>query len=441
MKRIGLFIGIDRYKNGINTLNCAVNDATSLMTAFARAQYDTVEALFNDDAHSEKIIEKIETITRELKEGDIFVFYFSGHGREIEGTHYLVGPTARANKAFYSIGSVSLPQLIDLTNIPGLNRLFILDCCRSNILADKAGDYCCDQARDIAINAAIRQHENKAILPPLILSSCSTGERAFEDSETKHGFFTNALLGSIQDPSVRSFLSFQKSLKITGSPEAQNICWTGDPFRWNEIPLFASWKAQSDDNDQLNESLCQQKLFEKEGNDIYTRYLEGNIPCEAERGQKLRKAEKIVENFQGCYENTTGEKTEDTPAKKTKNLNITYGGMMLISWISYGGALLFEGPAGVIFRFFQIWIITGTIIEFFETQKTKFETFPEGLFYKVILPVCTMLPAIRFYKRHFEPWEARFFLLVSLGIVSMILFGLLVSFIVRKKKSGKNQQS
>lgn len=375
MKRIGLFIGIDRYKNGINTLNCAVNDATSLMTAFARAQYDTVEALFNDDAHSEKIIEKIETITRELKEGDIFVFYFSGHGREIEGTHYLVGPTARANKAFYSIGSVSLPQLIDLTNIPGLNRLFILDCCRSNMLADRAGNYICDQARDIAINTALVQNQNRSIIPPLILNSCSTGERAFEDPETNHGFFTKALLDSIENPAINTFHSFQKCLRISGTPEAQNISWSGDPLRWNEIPLFASWKGQSDDEEnRSNKLLREQILFEKEKIDRFTHELQENMPREAEISLKHAqraeeegnlyvaikfyagacdliqdKVERVGKLRESCipvekqFQNNETKNSKITAAEKSENINAKkiiscYSGMMLVSWILCGGS-------------------------------------------------------------------------------------------------------
>ena len=48
MKRVGLFVGVDRYKDtGISQLRCAVKDAMTLMASFSKAQYDSVDSLLN----------------------------------------------------------------------------------------------------------------------------------------------------------------------------------------------------------------------------------------------------------------------------------------------------------------------------------------------------------------------------------------------------------
>ena len=78
MKRVGLFVGIDKYKNGIAPLQCAVSDAKSLSSAFSWAQFDEVESLLNEEAHCETILETVETLVGDLNAGDLFVFYFSG---------------------------------------------------------------------------------------------------------------------------------------------------------------------------------------------------------------------------------------------------------------------------------------------------------------------------------------------------------------------------
>ena len=242
MKRVGLFVGVDRYKDtGISQLRCAVKDAMTLMASFSKAQYDSVDSLLNDDAHCENILDRAESIIRDLNPGDLFVFYFSGHGREFSNTHYLIGPTGRANMELYQRGSLSLPELISVTNKPGINRLFILDCCRCNILADRSGAYVCEDARDIALNAAVRKSSNANIIPPLILNSCSTGQRAFEGKE--HGYFTEILLKSIARGDIASFQDFQRSLTITGTPTPQNISWNGDLSHWKNIVLFKHWNS------------------------------------------------------------------------------------------------------------------------------------------------------------------------------------------------------
>ena len=239
MKRVGLFVGVDKYQDiGISPLRCAVKDATALMAAFSRAQFDTVDSLLNDDARDDKIIDKVENIMSELNSGDLFVFYFSGHGREFANTNYLVGPTARANTELYQRGSVSLPELIAITNKEGVNRLFILDCCRSSILANRSGVYSVDNSRDIALNAALKS-DNNSIVPPLILCSCSTGEQAFEGPV--HGYFTDALLNSIERKDIQTFQDFQRSLLITGTPKPQNISWNGNSILWEKISLFKHW--------------------------------------------------------------------------------------------------------------------------------------------------------------------------------------------------------
>lgn len=244
MKRFGLFIGIDKYKNGITSLKCAVSDAKALTAEFAKAQFDSVESLLNEEAHCETILDQVETMVSEMQSGDLFLFYFSGHGREFGNTHYLLGPTARANTEFYQRGSISLPELISISNRPGIHRLFILDCCRSNILSDRDGSFSCDAARDISLNAAVRPHANNSIIPPLILSSCSTGEQAFENQETGHGYFTETLIQSVKNQKIKSFQQFQGSLNLINTPKPQNICWNGNIANWRNISLFANWDRQ-----------------------------------------------------------------------------------------------------------------------------------------------------------------------------------------------------
>lgn len=242
MKRVGLFIGIDNYKNGISKLQYAVNDAKSLSFAFNKAGF-TSELMQNEECSCDNILTKMQEVTAGLNSGDIFLFYFSGHGREVNGSHYLVGATGHASSSLYTVGSVQLAALIEFTNrIPGLNRFFILDCCRSNLLADRAGTFVCSNARDLALESAVAPDTDQSIIPPLILSSCSTGEQAFEDPVSKHGFFTRVLLDVVGDREIRSFRKFCEGLKISGTPAPQHVSWNGNMENWEKILLLNFWE-------------------------------------------------------------------------------------------------------------------------------------------------------------------------------------------------------
>ena len=90
MKRVGLFIGIDKYGNDIQPLNCACNDAHSVGACFIRKQFDKVEYLLDDKAISSTIASRVMRLTKSLGEGDLFVFYFAGHGREVNGQYTFI---------------------------------------------------------------------------------------------------------------------------------------------------------------------------------------------------------------------------------------------------------------------------------------------------------------------------------------------------------------
>ena len=251
MKRKALFVGIDKYKNGISQLSCAYNDAKKLSFAFANAGYE-VDLIGNEEASQENIISKVEQMTDSLADNDIFVFYFSGHGAELNGIHYLLGIGAQSNLEMLNIGSVTINNLITATRCPGLKRLFILDCCRSSILPSRDVGYTCSANRGRCLDRAIKSTE-AAIIPPLILSSCSTNEVAYEDINSGHGFFTEALLNSIGNRNICSFDQFRKSLVINDSPRPQNVSWNGNINMWDDIPLFASWEANDSYDDYAQE--------------------------------------------------------------------------------------------------------------------------------------------------------------------------------------------
>ena len=115
MKRYGLFVGVDTYKDGISSLSCACNDAQELSFCFAR-HFDKVDLLLNEKANCGNVLDRVMKITNSLSPGDLFVFYFAGHGREFQGEHFLVGPSGMANEAFYRQGTVTVPELLAASN-------------------------------------------------------------------------------------------------------------------------------------------------------------------------------------------------------------------------------------------------------------------------------------------------------------------------------------
>ena len=82
-RKYGLFVGINKYKDGIQTLNGCVNDAmkmrAALIAKFGFKLADTT-LLTDDDATRENILAKLKMYQGLAQKGDIFVFHYSGHG-------------------------------------------------------------------------------------------------------------------------------------------------------------------------------------------------------------------------------------------------------------------------------------------------------------------------------------------------------------------------
>jgi len=242
MKRFAIFIGIDAYNNGITPLRCACNDAKQLSMKFAAAGFETPDLILNDEASCVPVIKKIKTLMTKIDSGDLLIFYFAGHGRELNGEHYLVGRNGEADATLFSIDTLPVSTLVATTNKPGVRRLFILDCCRDNLLAGRSTAYACEESRSIALNNAVKMQSG--FIPPLILNSCSSGEKAFEDPASGHGYFTKALLQTIGASGIGNFSAFRRQLKQNmPAGIAQNICWNGNVDDWDDVKLFAAWNA------------------------------------------------------------------------------------------------------------------------------------------------------------------------------------------------------
>jgi hypothetical protein len=131
-RRVALVIGNAAYREG--RLANPVNDAKAMAKAL-RAVGFTVAEKHDLDQRQMKIA--IVAFGRQLRRGGVGLFYFAGHGLQVEGHNYLVplGADLRS-EAHVDVEAVALKRV--LAEIDGAgNRLnvVILDACRNNPFA------------------------------------------------------------------------------------------------------------------------------------------------------------------------------------------------------------------------------------------------------------------------------------------------------------------
>ena len=139
MKRHALFVGVDDYADPtIQNLRCAVNDATELAGLFLyRGGFARAEALLNPE-NREEVLRHVRGLTDGLKQGDVFLFFFAGHGFSVKDGHILVcGKDSYDDVRKERCG---LPiDLLDEKTAGSFDRVFLLDACRTDILAGTRG--------------------------------------------------------------------------------------------------------------------------------------------------------------------------------------------------------------------------------------------------------------------------------------------------------------
>lgn len=130
MKTLALVIGNDDYYDGFK-LDNAINDARSINQVFKKLGYDVI---FCENGNSEKIVELLTEFEEKIKTYDASIFYFAGHGFEVEGENYLAFTQCQINAPNTYHCKQTCIQLTDLLSVFAKNsnkiNIAIIDACR-----------------------------------------------------------------------------------------------------------------------------------------------------------------------------------------------------------------------------------------------------------------------------------------------------------------------
>ncbi len=130
MKTLALVIGNNDYYEKY-TLDNALNDANSIKQVFERLDYDVI---FCENGNSKKIVELLTEFEEKIKHYDASIFYFAGHGFEVEGENYLAFTECQIDSPNTYHCKQTCIQLTDLLTIykkySNKINIVIIDACR-----------------------------------------------------------------------------------------------------------------------------------------------------------------------------------------------------------------------------------------------------------------------------------------------------------------------
>lgn len=188
--RYALVIGNDTYAS--QPLNNACSDANAICELLSYKGFAVTVQL---NLNSEKMHSSLDSFISLIKDKDAeILFYFAGHGCEINAKNYLL-PIDNDNHDNFSYIALSLNTILEKLKLAQNNaNLIFLDCCRTDptqfLLKDVSG-----RSAGNGITIPDKYAKIDAYADTFIAFSTAPGQTAFDSSsQSEHGLFTDALL-------------------------------------------------------------------------------------------------------------------------------------------------------------------------------------------------------------------------------------------------------
>jgi hypothetical protein len=189
-KRFALLIGNSDYER--LPLKNPVNDARAMADALAECGF---QVMLLENANKRKMEEAIRAFGAKLDPQSAGLFYFAGHGLQVNGTNYLVPLAARVEKeSDIEYETVDVGRVLaEFSNARAALSIVILDACRDNPFAASTRSL----TRGLAVVKLPRDASGT-----LIAYATSPGNVA-RDGKGKNGLYTEELLRHMRTPGLK----------------------------------------------------------------------------------------------------------------------------------------------------------------------------------------------------------------------------------------------
>lgn len=213
MKKSALLIGINKYDVKSQQLKAAVKDANDMEAKLSKLGFSCCCYTDIDSAHLNRIKTDFE---RELLTNDVGLFYFAGHGFEIDSVNYLAMTDAPLLDDEIAIKHccLKLNDIISMLENSDLKvKIVILDACRTTTTTGSRGSTMRGFAPIFAPKGTI------------IAFSTSPGQVA-KEKKSGNGVYTSALLDCIDYPGLTIENMFKRVREIVStSTRGKQISW------------------------------------------------------------------------------------------------------------------------------------------------------------------------------------------------------------------------
>ena len=196
-RRVALVIGNAAYQ-GAAALRTTRSDAKDMAEALKKLGFETVLGI---DLDQDRFAGTMETFARALDGADIGLFFYAGHGLQIDERNYLVSVNAQlGNEFLVSSETIALDAIVRLMDSKVSTNILLLDASRSNPLAENLKRSLAALRRTSTIGKGLARVET-ANRDTMVAYAVAPGQEA-ADGEGANSPFTAALLRRIAEPGL-----------------------------------------------------------------------------------------------------------------------------------------------------------------------------------------------------------------------------------------------
>ena len=190
-----------------------MNDAQDVAAALRATGFTVVE---RENASRESMDNAVDEFIHKLKPGDVALFYYSGHGMQINGDNYLAAVDLTAqNEVQAKNRALKASEVLEEMEASGTAlNIVVLDACRDNPFGG---------ARSIGGQALAPMNAGKGTL---LAYATAPGRTADDNGQSRNGLYTTFLLQAMWEPGLAVEQVFKRAgEKVQEASSGKQVPW------------------------------------------------------------------------------------------------------------------------------------------------------------------------------------------------------------------------
>ena len=249
--RTALVIGNAEYRVG--PLKNPVNDARAMQQTLERVGFDVIVV---KNGNQKQMKRAIDEFGRKIRNGGVGLFYFSGHGMQVQGINYLIPVGAEIEfEEDVERESVSADRVLSSMNAAGNSmNLVILDACRNN-------PYTTRRFRTYARSLRSASQGLATLDAPsgTFIAYATAPGKVASDGNGRNGLYTGELIKHMRTPGLKIEDVFKKTSAGVQSIFKDQVPWISSSFTGDFY--FVPGEPGSDNNNKEKPFAVEEEIY------------------------------------------------------------------------------------------------------------------------------------------------------------------------------------